>query len=342
MKAGKISETILKRSVLRQLHGKRPEVITEAAVGADYAAVSPGSEEIVVFSVNPVTYTREEIGRYGVYKALNNVVCSGAKPMGVMVSLLVPTAMNEQELCMLEQEIEKACAALGVQVMGGHTEVTRRVREPLATVTGVGIARPEQYIRSGGVEPGMDILVSKWVGIEGTAILAREKEAELVSRFAHPFIDRAKEFSGYLSVCPEAAVAAETGVSAMHDASGGGIFGALWELAQSSGVGLEIDLMKIPVRQETVEICEFFDINPYKLMSGGCLLMAAKDGNRIVREMEKAGIHAVVIGKAAAGNDRVLFNKEERRFLEMAQTDELYKVIDQEGAGYEGKDINVY
>ncbi|MCI5621145.1 MAG: AIR synthase-related protein, partial [Lachnospiraceae bacterium] len=94
-----------------------------------------------------------------------------------------------------------------------------------------------------------------------------------------------------------------------------------------SGVGLEIDLKKIPIRQETVEVCEYFHINPYRLISSGCMLMAAADGNRLVMELKKAGIEAAVIGKATDSNDRVLINEDERRFLEQPQTDELYQVV---------------
>jgi hydrogenase maturation factor len=173
----------------------------------------------------------------------------------------------------------------------------------------------------------MDIVVSKWVGLEGTAILAKEKTEELRRRFPQPFIDKAKVFDQMMSIIPEAAVAVKSGVRAMHDVSEGGIFGALWELAQCGDVGLEIDLKKIPIRQETIEICEFFDINPYKMMSGGSLLMATEDGNALVRELEKAGIFAAVIGKATGSNDRVLLNEEERRFLETTQTDEIYKAL---------------
>lgn len=182
-------------------------------------------------------------------------------------------------------------------------------------------------ISTAGAEPGMDILLTKWIGIEGTAILAKEKEEELRGRFSQPFIDRAKALDQYLSVLPEAATAVKSGVAAMHDVTEGGIFGALWELAEASGVGLEIDLKKIPLKQETVEICEYFGVNPYGLISSGSMLMAAKDGNGLVLELEKAGIPAVVIGKATAGNDRVLLNEDERRFLEPPKTDELYKAL---------------
>ena len=98
-------------------------------------------------------------------------------------------------------------------------------------------------------------------------------------------------------------------------------------MAEASGVGLEINLRKIPIRQETVEICEFFEINPYELISSGCMLMAAADGNTIVRELEKAGIAAVVAGKATEGNDRILYTDQEQRFLEPPKADELYKIV---------------
>ena len=149
----------------------------------------------------------------------------------------------------------------------------------------------------------------------------------LRERYSQPFIDKAKELDRYISVLSEAATAVKSGVAAMHDVTEGGIFGALWEIAEASGVGLEIDLKKIPLKQETVEICEFFGINPYELISSGSMLMAAEDGNGLVMELEKAGIPAVVIGKATDSNDRVLLNEDERRFLEPPKTDELYKAL---------------
>ena len=115
-------------------------------------------------------------------------------------------------------------------------------------------------------------------------------------------------------------------MSGLHDVSEGGIFAALWELAQAANVGLDIQTKDIPIKQETVEICEFFDINPYKLISTGSLLIVAADGNSVVREIEKAGGCASIIGVTTDSNDRVLIQGEERRFLETAQADELYKI----------------
>ena len=324
MKAGKLKESVFKRSVLKQLHKRNENTLIGPAVGGDFGALSLNESLAMVISSEPVTLTKESVGSMAIWAACNDVACSGAKPMGVSVTMLIPTSFNEEELRDLMKDMDCACETCGVDIVSGHTEVSRVVKEPLIVVTVVGTIEKENLLHSSRVRPGMDIVATKWVGLEGTAILAKEKEAELRSRYAQPFIDKAKTFSQMMSILPEAAVAVQSGAGAMHDVSEGGVFGALWELAESSGVGLEIDLKKIPIRQETIEICEYFDINPYKLLSGGSLLIATEDGNGLVVELEKAGIPAVVIGKATDSNDRVLLNEDERRFLETTQTDELY------------------
>ena len=172
----------------------------------------------------------------------------------------------------------------------------------------------------------MDILVTKWIGIEGTSIIAKEKEKDLLTRFSAPFIENAKKLDVYLSVLSEAAVAVRSGVSAMHDVTEGGIFGALWEMAEASGVGLEIDLKKIPVRQETIEICELFDLNPYRLASGECLLMAVENGGDAVRILSEAGIPSAVIGKVEKGIARKMTGIGTTGFLERPAQDEIYKI----------------
>lgn len=327
MKTGKIPESVLKRSVLRQLHNRRDEVLMGAGVGEDCAALKLAGDEILVMSTDPITGTGKDMGELAILVTANDLASSGAEPIGVMLTILLPVGTEEAVLKQMMKEAEAACEKYNMQVLGGHTEISAAVNRPLVSVTGVGKAKKGTLISTAGVRPGMDIVVSKWIGIEGTAILAKEKEKELLSKYSTTFIERAKDLDAYISVLSEAAVAVRSGVSAMHDVTEGGIFGALWEMAEASGVGLEIDLKKIPVRQETVEICEFFGLNPYELISSGCMLMAAADGNLLVHELEKAGIPASVIGKATEGNDRVLYNEEEKRFLEPPKPDELYKVV---------------
>ncbi len=327
LKVGKVPESVLKRSIFRQIHTRREEVLLGAGVGEDCAALKLAPGEIFVISTDPITGTVKDIGDLAIHITLNDLASAGAEPVGVMLTILLPEGSEEQDLKSLMRQMEEGCAAANVQIMGGHTEVTRVVNQPVVSVCGVGKAREEQLVSTGGARPGHDIIITKWIGLEGTSIIAKEKEAELLTRYPDDLVETARNFDKYLSVVPEAAVAVKSGVSAMHDVTEGGIFGALWEMAESSGVGLTVDLKKIPVRQETIEVCEFFGINPYELISSGSMLMASQDGNQLVQDLEKAGIPAVVVGKATAGNDRVLLNGEEQRFLEPPKTDELYRVV---------------
>ena len=327
LKVGKVPESVLKRSVLKQIHTKREEVLLGAGVGEDCAALKLKEGEIFVLSTDPITGTAQDIGNLAIHITMNDLASAGAEPIGVMLTILLPEGTEESQLKTMMGQMEEACGETGVQIIGGHTEVTRAVNQPLVSVCGVGKAREGMLVSTAGAMADDDIVVTKWIGLEGTSILAKEKEEELLTRYPRHLIETAKGFDQYLSVLPESGIAVKAGIHAMHDVTEGGIFGALWEMAESSGVGLEIDWKKLPIKQETVEICEFFGINPYGLISSGSMLMAAPDGSGLVRQLEKAGIHAVVVGKAVEGNDRVLLNEEERRFLEPPKTDELYRVL---------------
>lgn len=327
MKIGKVPEQVLKRSVLQQIHNRRDEVLLGASVGEDCAAVMLAEDEMLVMSTDPITGTVQDIGQLAVQITMNDLASAGAQPIGVMLTVLLPECISEQKLRHMMQQAEAACARANMQIIGGHTEITKAVNQPIISVVGVGKAKKGKLISTGGARAGMDLVITKWIGIEGTSILAKEKEEQLLTRFEPSFIDQAKTFDSLLSVLPEASIAVQYGAAAMHDVTEGGIFGALWEMAEASGVGLRVDLKKIPVRQETIEICEFFDINPYELISSGSMLIAADDGGQIVYELEKQGIHAVVVGKAVEGNDRIIYTSDEQRFLEPPKSDELYKVI---------------
>lgn len=327
MKIGKLPEQVLVRSVLRQVRHRRDEVLMGPAVGQDCAVLTLAEDEAFVMSADPITGTVKDIGSHSIHITANDLAASGAEPVAVMLTVMLPEDVEEPALRTMMQDVERVCEALHIEVIGGHTEVTNVVRQPLISVTGVGKIKKDRMILTSGMKVGQDIIVTKWIGLEGTTILAKEKEEELRKRFARSFIQTAKEFDQYLSVIPESRIAMEYGVSAMHDITEGGVFGALWEMAEGAGVGLDVDLKKIPIRQETVELCECFGLNPYLLMSSGSMMVAADHGENLVREFEKNGIHAVIIGQAVPGKDRILRNGDEIRYLDRPQSDELYKIL---------------
>ncbi|MBP3728353.1 MAG: AIR synthase family protein [Pseudobutyrivibrio sp.] len=326
MEIGKLKESVLKRSVIKQLHVKRPEVGSGPSIGEDCATLQVGPDEEIVMSTDPITGTASDIGELAVTVSINDLASAGAEPIGILLTILLTPRMREAKLKAIMEQVDNACKRYNVQVMGGHTEVTEVVNQPLISVTAVGKVKKGQMVSTGGAKPGMDLVVTKWIGLEGTSIIAKDHEEDLLTRLPKNLVDTAKGFDKYLSVLPESRVAVEHGVAAMHDITEGGIFGALWEMGEASGVGLDVDLKSIPVKQETIEVCEFFGINPYELISSGAMLIATNDGNGLVRKLAEAGVASAIIGKSNSSNDKRVISGDEVRFLEPPKADALYSV----------------
>jgi hydrogenase maturation factor len=327
MKIGKIPETILKRSILKQINHRRDEVLVGPAVGEDCSVIGIVGDEVIVLSTDPITGTAQDIGTLAVHITANDIASSGAEVIGIMLSILLPESTTEAELRKMVQEIEMVCDQLQIEVIGGHTEVTRAVNQPIVTITGIGKIKKSDMVKTSGARPGQEIVMTKWAGLEGTAIIAKAKEQELLTKYSAGFIEEAQKLLNYISVVPESRIAMRVGVSSMHDVTEGGIFGALWEIGSASKVGIEVDLQKIQLKQETVEICEFYDLNPYMLISSGCMLIVCDRANLLVDQLKEEGISACVIGRITDSNDRIVINGEEQRYLEPPRMDELYKVM---------------
>lgn len=333
MKIGKIPERVLEHSILHQIHTKRKEVVSGAGLGADCAIFALSEGELPVVCVRETEVCAGAIASANaeavsmarlIQKCANNIAVCGAKPIAIMITLMLPQTAEPEDVKKLMQEAEAACAGLSMQIAGGQTRISGAVRAPVAVVSGYGSV-PERDCRTlKDVRPGQDIVLSKWVGLEGTAALAGRHRDLLRARYPAYLTEKAQGFDKYLSIIPEAATAMKSGVRAMHDASEGGIFAALWEFAEGAGIGLDIHLKKIPLRQETVEICECCGANPYELLSGGCLIMAADNGEKLAAALEAEDIPATVIGRTTEGNDRIIRNGEEIRYLDRPKTDAIY------------------
>ncbi len=326
MRLGKLSDSILKRTVLKQIKNRRSEILSGAGVGEDCAIFALSEDKFATCMEEYTVKDRQDMIR-AIYKSTNNLAAAGAEPVAVMLSIILPERASEEKLKKLMDGAAQAAAALNIQIAGGHTTVSKYVSEKLAVVTAYGKYAAEEFYTTKGAQPGQDIVISKWIGLEGTAMLAGLKKEELLARYPEYLIDEAASFDKYLSVIPEAATAMKSGVCVMHDASEGGIMATLWELAESSGVGLSIDMKKLPIRQETVEVCEFCDVNPYELLSGGCLVMTTEDGNALADALMQENIPAVVVGKITDSNDRIIINGEEKRYLDKPKMDEIHRFV---------------
>jgi len=327
MDIGKVPEAVLKRSVIgKALSCKRKEVLMGSAVGEDCAALELPQGYIFVCSTDPITAAKENTGRLAVSVTANDLASAGAEPVAIMLTILLPEGADEELLSGLMSEVSEQAGLLNIEIIGGHTEVTDTVVRPLLSVTGIGRVKKDKFVSTGGARPGEDLIVTKAIGIEGTYIIATEHEKELLETLPESLIKRAQGFIKDISVVDEGLLAGRYGVSAMHDITEGGIYGALWEMCEASGVGCEVDIKRIPVRQETIEIAEVFGLDPYRLISSGSMLIACRDGNGLLDEFSKAGIEASFIGRTNDTKKRIIRTNAGERFLTPPDTDELHRI----------------
>ena len=323
MRPGKLSESVLKRSVLKQIKTKRDEVIRGAAVGEDCAFFSFDKEEGCLLTTAPIIVDEFETIGFELTAIVNNVAAAGGEPVGIIVSAILPDKILESVVQRLSGEMERACKSMNLQIAGGNTMITKGVNKPVLNITVVGKKEQILHEEFHQYKVGLDLIMTKWTGVAGTSILAGKEQEKLENRLPSYIVENGKNLKHDISVLPESRVAMSVGVQGMHDISRGGVFSALWELAEKGNIGIEVDLKKIPMRQETIEICEVLGANPYELYGAGSLLMVSDKGNEIIHELEKLEIPATIIGKTTEENGKVLLNGEEVRFLDRPKNDSI-------------------
>ena len=183
---------------------------------------------------------------------------------------------------------------------------------------------PEQQTAESG--SGAELLMCGYAGLEGTLRILSESRADLSTRFTDTFLDEAERLEDEL-VTPEQVLRVfdADGNAAVRQIGSGGILAALWELCEQEQAGFEIDMHHIALKQETVEICEFYRLNPYQMTSAGSFLILTEHADEVLAVLENAGAHAVRLGTAGKQNARVIRNGEEIRYLDRPAPDELLR-----------------
>jgi len=178
----------------------------------------------------------------------------------------------------------------------------------------MGLTEKGRYVTAGGAKRGDQLILTKSAGIEGTAILASDRESELKKTVGATLLQNAKKLYGQISVVKEALTAYKTGgVHAMHDPTEGGVAGGIHEMADASGLGVKVFEDQIAVRRETTRICSYFGIDPLQLISSGALLISteAKTAEEIIENLEQQQVEASVIGEFSKSPDqRLLIRKD--------------------------------
>jgi len=297
---GKVPPEILKEVVFNYLGAKRSEVVVGASYGLDGAVIKIGGGKSLVTSMDPITGALERIGWLAVNINANDVATFGVQPNFFSSCLLLPENATEDTVETICRQIDFAAKKLDMAVTGGHSEITPKLPFPIIVGCCIGVADKRNYVTAQGAKADNMLVLTKSVGIEGTAILATDRNAQLIRKIGKSTLKKAEEYFNQISIVKEAILAFRTGyVTAMHDPTEGGVAGGLHELADASNVGFKIFEEKIHITKETLKICEFFQIDPLQLIASGSLLIAVKKdyAYKVVELLEKNKVAASVIGE---------------------------------------------
>lgn len=320
MRLGKLPYSILKRSVWKQTGRAKSPALQSAGAGIDCAALSLAGAALLTETT--AVLQDEWVLPAMLARLTGDLAAEGGRPVGVEAALTLPESCEEPELRVWMKQLTELAAEQNMQILGGHTTTLAEVTAPIVTLTMIG---DRGTWMPGKIEPGDQLIISGWIGMEGTALLTHRSRTLLGQHYTDAFLQRAEDMIARLSSAPEAAVAVQHGVIAMHNGGEGGVFGALWEFAEYAGLGFEADLKQIPIRQETVEICEFLEKNPYELASGGLMLYAAREGEPLADILTKEGYPARRIGTFTGEKARILHNEDEIRYLDRPGQDAMWK-----------------
>ncbi|WP_066090500.1 AIR synthase family protein [Anaerotignum neopropionicum] len=326
-KIGKIPPEILEKIVMNPISKnsvKREDVVLRPKTGEDCSVIDLQGE-MCVLSTDPITGAAKDIGYLAVQINCNDIFSAGAEPVGILLTVLLPQGSGEEDLTEIMEGAMKAAEELGVEILGGHTEVTDAVCKPIVSAAVIGKSRARKVIMTGGAKVGQDVIMTKWAGLEGTAIIAKEYEKILEKRLPLEIIQRAQNMKKFLSVGREASIAVAYGATSMHDATEGGILGAVWEVAECSQTGVELWANKIPMKEETRLICKEAQIDPLGLISSGTMIITTDNGRELLDALAENGIEAAVIGKITK-TKRSLVTNNGIKSLEEPKSDAIYQV----------------
>ena len=277
-----------------------PAVVLGAALGEDVAALDVGEAELLVAHGDPITLTSADLGRYAVTINANDIATSGADPRWLLTTVLLPPGTSGAEALCLLADVATTCREQGVTPVGGHTEVTAAVTQPLVSGSMLATLRRADLRDKRGVREGDALLLTKALAVEGTALLATELEEWLKELgMSEEELARCRAFAARLSVVPEARIAAGfAGVRAMHDVTEGGLATALTELSLACGRHVTVDRERVPVFAETERVCALLGADPFGLIGSGSLLICCAPGEAeaLRHALQEAGVTATVIG----------------------------------------------
>ena len=332
---GKLKHDYLAQ-LLSNIEVKDSRVIMGSKIGEDAAVIDIPGENFLVAKTDPITFATDEIGYYAVIVNVNDLVCTGAKPKWFQSTILLPEKLTTNRLIeRIFNNIHDTCKSMEITVVGGHTEITPRLERPIVIGSLIGEVEKNKLVLTSGAEPGDDLILTKGIFIEGTSIIGRDKENDLIkNKLSHDFIEKCKNylFNPGINIFKEALLAnSHFQIKSMHDPTEGGLATGIAEMAIASNTGVVIEEEKIFILPEPKILSKVFNLNPYNTLSSGSLLIAVdqKYSSDLIDLLRKNEINAEKIGNFVSNDKGLRVKKKDGKIipLEYSETDEITKIF---------------
>lgn len=326
MKLGNVSQTVYRRSILKQIKNTDEQLLVKAAREEHCYGLELAQEEFTLSSEVSIYGNEKDLCVFAIAEAVNDLAAKGAKAKGISLQLMLPDYAFESRIKAMISCAKEQADQLGITILSANAQIVPKISTTIVHATAIGTVSRESY-RQPSARAGQELVMFGYMGLSGSLRVKREKEEELRTRFVSAFLDKMETYQKYLFAEEALEIAGTCEASDVLQISDGGVMAALWNLAERAGAGLSVDMRKIPVKQETIELCECYQLNPYQLSSTGAFLVATDKGEELVELLTKMQISAAVIGRLTDGNDRVILSGGELRYLDKPSADELVKIF---------------
>ena len=311
MRIGKLTDEQLESLVLSRLPQLSSKTLSGAGIGADCAWLKTG-ENLLVTSSDPITAGGSESGTLAIHVSCNDIAACGVQPTGILIVIIAPPSATEEEIISIVDQASTEAGKLGVDIVGGHTEVSDCVNRFVVISTAFGVVEKGSPVPLGHAMPGDKLIITKTGAIEGSFIAANEHSDRLEGKISADYIAEAKTYSELISVVKEGTIlgplVSSTGelrndgfprscVNLMHDVTEGGVEGAAFEMADFSKTGVTLDQRLVPFTDCSRAICDALGLDPFRLISSGALMIASSEPDRVIEALASEGVKATVIGE---------------------------------------------
>ncbi len=323
MEEGKLPLDLLDK-ILDDIEKLPDSIIQGPQVGADVAVIDyhkaikqtqafyQSKEKVfLVYKTDPITFPTPNPGKYAVIVNANDVVTSGAIPFGFNATIILPIGSSTKDVFNIQHGIQQECKKNNIIILGGHTEFSSSVFTPIISGAMLGFV-PKDYYVPREINEGDVMFCVGWCAKEGAGIIANEGFKELSKHMGKSLLDILIKLGKDISVVNVALkINRKNQPGLMHDATEGGVLGAVYETIAPSDFGIKLHSEKFPLTNETTKVCKLLEVDPLKVISSGTLLVITSESKakKIKKESTKE-IPIKIIGEICSKKNGITLDGE--------------------------------